>query len=281
MNNLSLWLKSKASILLVASAVFGVFMSNSYAQQSGLPINAAASVNGVIITNDMVEQGIKLALSQGQKDSPELRQAVIQKYIEVLLLSQKAEKDGLADSEKANTQLMLIRQNYLADLELSSYMTKNPISDADVQAEYNKELASLGPQGMIVEFKISDIAVATEADAQAALNRIKKGEPFDKVARSVSLAPNKVQGGAVGWVQAGQVSPQVAAVILNLAKGQVSQSPIQMQQGWYLIKLEDKRSAKPPTFEQAKTAIRNGMTQRKQMEFLSQLAKDSKIVIQQ
>lgn len=255
-------------------------ISPLYAQQSGLPINAAASVNGAIITNDMVEQGIKMALSQGQKDSPELRKAVVQKFIEVLLLSQKAEKDGLANSEKANTQLMLIRQNYLADLELSTFMANNPITEADVQAEYNKEVASLGPQGMIVEYKVSDIAVATEADAQAALNRIKKGEAFDKVAKTVSLGPNKAQGGAVGWVQPGQLGPQMGAVITSLSKGQVSQAPIQMGQGWYLVKLEDKRTSKPPTFEQAKAAIRAGMAQRKQFEFLSQIAKDSKIVIQ-
>jgi peptidyl-prolyl cis-trans isomerase C len=280
MNTVNSLFKSQLRSLLIAGLLSSAVMGGAYAQQSGLPINAAASVNGMIITNDMVEQGIKMALSQGQKDSPELRQAVVQKYIEVLLLSQRAEKDGLADSERANTQLMLIRQNYLADLELSTFMAKNPITDADVQAEYNKEIASLGPQGMLVEYKVSDIAVATEADAQAALNRIKKGEPFDKVARSVSLAPNKVQGGAIGWVQAGQVSPQIAAVLVNLGKGQVSQSPIQMQQGWYLIKLEDKKSSKPPSFEQAKAAIRNGMAQRKQMDFLSQLAKDSKIVVQ-
>jgi peptidyl-prolyl cis-trans isomerase C len=272
--------KSKLHVLLTVSFLSAVLMGSAYAQQSGLPINAAASVNGVIITNDMVEQGIKMAISQGQKDSPELRQAVVQKFIEVLLLSQRAERDGLADSEKANTQLMLIRQNYLADLQLSTFMAQNPISDADIQAEYNKEIASLGPQGMLVEYKMSDIAIATEADAQAALNRIKKGEPFDKVAKSVSLAPNKVQGGAVGWVQTGQVPPQISAVLVNLTKGQVSQSPIQLQQGWYLIKLEDKRSSKPPTLDQAKAAIRNGLAQRKQFEFLSQIAKESKIVIQ-
>ena len=272
------------SPMLVRSIAAGLFtatlMGAAIAQQSGLPINAAASVNGVIITNDMVEQGIKAAISQGQKDSPELRKMVIEKFIEVLLLSQQAEKDGLANSERANTQLAMIRQNYLADLELSTYMAKNPITDADIQAEYNKELASLGPQGMIVEYKVSDIAVASEADAQAALARIKKGESFDKVAKSVSLAPNKVQGGAVGWIQPGQVSPQLASVLITLAKGQVSPAPIQMQQGWYLIKLEDKRSNKPPTFEQAKPAIRAGMMQRKQFEFLSQIAKDAKIVIQ-
>jgi peptidyl-prolyl cis-trans isomerase C len=272
--------KSKLNTLLVVSFLSAVLMSAAHAQQSGLPINAAASVNGAIITNDMVEQGIKMAISQGQKDSPELRQAVVQKFIEVLLLSQRAESSGLANSDKANTQLMLIRQNYLADLQLSTFMAQNPISDADIQAEYNKEIASLGPQGMLVEYKMSDIALATEADAQAALNRIKKGEPFDKVAKSVSLAPNKVQGGAVGWVQTGQVPPQISAVLVNLAKGQVSQAPIQLEQGWYLVKLEDKRSSKPPTLDQAKAAIRNGLAQRKQFEFLSQIAKESKIVIQ-
>jgi peptidyl-prolyl cis-trans isomerase C len=260
---------------LIALAFFGV----AHAEQSGLPINAAASVNGAVITNDMVEQGIKVALSQGQKDSPELRKAVLEKFIEVLLLSQQAEKDGLANSDKANTQLMLIRQNYLADLELATFMEKNPISDADVQAEYNKQLASLGPQGTVVEYKISDIAVASEADAQAALNRIKKGEAFDKVARSVSLGPNKAQGGAGGWVQLGQVPPQFAAALANLAKGQTSM-PIGLQQGWYLIKLDDQKSSKPPTFEQAKQAIRASMAQRKQLEFVSEIAKNSKIVVQ-
>ena len=264
------------SLLIIALAAG---MGSICAQQSGLPINAAASVNGVIITNDMVEQGIRVALSQGQKDSPELRKAVIEKYIEVLLLSQQAEKDGLANSEKANTQLAMIRQNYLADLELATYMEKNPITDADVRAEYSRQVSSLGPQGMIVEYKISDIAVATEADAQAAMGRIKKGEAFDKVARSVSLAPNKAQGGAAGWVQPGQLPQSLSTTILNLNKGQVS-GPIQMQQGWYLIKVEDKRSSKPPTFEQAEKAVRAGLIQKRQFEFLSQIAKDSKIIVQ-
>jgi peptidyl-prolyl cis-trans isomerase C len=273
-----LFMKFHSIRFLVGALLAFGFVSAAYSQNS-LPVNAAASVNGFIISNDAVEQGIQAALSQGQKDSPELRKAVLGKMIEISLLSQQADKDGLANSDRANSQLALIRQNYLADLELSTYMSQNPVSDADVQAEYNREIASLGPQGMIVEYKVSDIAVATEADAQAALARIKKGESFDKVARSVSLAPNKVQGGAVGWVQAGQTLPQIASALTTLAKGQVSPAPIQMPQGWYLIKLEDKKSSKPPTFEQAKAAIRNGLMQKKQFEFLSQLRQGANIVV--
>jgi peptidyl-prolyl cis-trans isomerase C len=266
-------------IRFLASAVIALGFVTAAYSQNALPVNAAASVNGVIILNDVVEQGIQSALAQGQKDSPELRSAVLGKIIEITLLSQQADKDGLANSDRANRQLALIRQNYLADLELSTFMSKNPVTDADVQAEYSREIASLGAQGLIVEYKVSDIVVATEVDAQAALARIKKGESFDKVAKSVSLAPNKVQGGAVGWVQVGQTLPQIASVLTTLSKGQVSPAPIEMPQGWYLIKLEDKKSSKPPTFEQAKVAIRNGLTQKKQFEFVSQLRQSANIVV--
>jgi peptidyl-prolyl cis-trans isomerase C len=271
----------KSSILrLLFAAISLLMLVNGTQAQSSLPINTAASVNGLPISNDLVEQGIRSAIAQGQKDSPELRNAVLAKLIEITLLSQKAEQDGLANSDKANTQLAFMRQNYLAELELSNYMSQNPISDSDVKAEYDRELASLGPQGMITEYKLSDIAVATEADAQAALARIKKGESFDKVAKSVSLAPNKTQGGAIGWVQAGQTLPQIAAVLVKMKKGEVSPAPIQMPQGWYLIKLEDIRSTKPPTFEQAKASIRNVLTQKRQFEFLTKLKDSAKIIVQ-
>jgi len=53
-----------------------------------------------------------------------------------------------------------------------------------------------------------------------------------------------------------------------------------VQQGWYLVKLEDKRSSKPPSFDQAKPAIRAGLAQKKQYEFISEMAKNAKIVAQ-
>lgn len=66
---------------------------------------------------------------------------------------------------------------------------------------------------------------------------------------------------------------------MNPGKGPTS-AAIQVQQGWYLVKLEDKCSSKPPTLEQAKQAIRAGLAQKKQFEFISGIAKNSKIVVQ-
>ena len=269
----------KILIATTSLLILTAFSGAAYSQSSLGPATAA-TVNGAVISNDVVEQGIQLALSQGQKDSPELRNAVLGKLIEISLLSQQADKDGLANSDKANRQLAQIRQSYLADLELATFSSQNPVTDSDIQAEYNRQVASLGPLGTITEYKVSDIAVATEDNAKTALARIKKGESFDKVAKSVSLAPNKVQGGAVGWVQAGQVLPQIASVLVALSVGQVSPLPIKMPEGWYLIKLEDKKSSKPPTLQQATPAIRAGLTQKKQYEFLNTLRQTANIVVQ-
>jgi peptidyl-prolyl cis-trans isomerase C len=108
------------SISYLTSLVIALGLSTSAYSQNALPVNAAASVNGTIISNDVVEQGIQAALAQGQKDSPELRNAVLGKMIEISLLSQQAEKDGLANSDRANSPLALIRHNYLADLKKST-----------------------------------------------------------------------------------------------------------------------------------------------------------------
>ena len=247
--------------------------------QSSLPMNAAASVNGIIIWSDAVEQGIQASIARGQKETPELRNAVLGKLIEITLLAQKADQDGLADTEKANRQLALIRQNYLADLQLSTFIQKNPVIDAEVRSEYDRQIATLGPKAMIVEYKVSDIAVANEADAQAALARLKKGESFSAIAKQISLAPNKVQGGAVGWVQAGQTLPQIAGVLTTLPKGQFSPEPIKMPEGWYLVKVDDKRTSKPPSFEEAKVGIRKNLNQKKQLGFLMQLRKGADIIV--
>jgi peptidyl-prolyl cis-trans isomerase C len=44
--------------------------------------------------------------------------------------------------------------------------------------------------------------------------------------------------------------------------------------------LEDKKSSKPPTLDQAKAAIRAGLNQKKQFEYLNQLRQGASIVVQ-
>jgi peptidyl-prolyl cis-trans isomerase C len=52
-----------------------------------------------------------------------------------------------------------------------------------------------------------------------------------------------------------------------------------LQQAWYLVKLEDKKSSKPASFEQAEQSVKANLAQKKQLDLLSKIAKDSAIVI--
>ena len=141
----------KIFIATTSFLVLTAFSGLAYSQSS-LGSSTAATVNGAVISNDALEQGIQVALSQGQKDSPELRNAVLSKLIEISLLSQQADRDGLANSDKANRQLSQIRQSYLADLEMATFSSQNPVTDSDIQTEYNRQVASLGPQGTMTEY---------------------------------------------------------------------------------------------------------------------------------
>ena len=55
------------SIRLLICALMALGFATAAHSQDALPLNAAASVNGMIISNDTVEQGIQAALAQGQK----------------------------------------------------------------------------------------------------------------------------------------------------------------------------------------------------------------------
>ena len=266
-------------LIQIASLIGLLIFVQSIFAQNVTPKDYIAVVNGTEIPAVYFDIALKSALSHGEPDSADLRDVIKRKLITTTVLSQKSVHDGLEDGALVKASISQARQNILAEALISNFVSNNPVGDAEVKAEYERQIALLGPSGVVAQYQVSDIAVQSEEEASMALIRIKKGESFDKVAKSVSLAPNKVQGGAVGWVQAGQTLPQIASVLTTLSKGQVSPAPIQMPQGWYLIKLEDKKSSKPPTFEQAKAAIRNGLMQKKQFEFLSQLRQGANIVV--
>lgn len=75
-----------------------------------------------------------------------------------------------------------------------------------------------------------------------------------------------------------QILRPIADVMVNLNKGAISNSPIQVQGGWVIIKLEDKRTMKLPTFEEAKNQLRQALVQQYLAESIKRLRETAKIV---
>lgn len=243
-----------------------------------LPEGAAATVNGVALSGKVLEAAVRENTAKGLKDTPELRQALKEELIARELFAQEAARQGLDKTPLAIEQLAQIRQAFLVELLLNDYLGKNPVSDTEVRAEYDRQVADIGDLTTVQQYDISHILLAKEADARAVIAALKKGEDFAQLAQDKSLDPSKSEGGHLGWVLPNQIMPTLANVMVNLDKGSVAVAPIQTQLGWHVLKVNDRRSYQVPTFDESKNQIRLGLLQSKRLELLTRLRQAAKVV---
>ena len=221
-----------------------------------------ATVNGSAITQGLLNLNIRTLTSQGQKDTPELRQAIKEDLINKELIAQEATKLGLAKEIDFPDQIAQLKQNLLLQVYLEDHFRSDPITDAKMREEYERQRKLMGEGSNGTQYRLSQILVSNETDALDLIRRIQKGELFGKLAQEYSIdAGTKSQGGSLGWVLPGQVIPAVANAIPNLTKGGITLAPIQTQSGWVILKLDDKRAFKIPSFEEAKPQIRQAIVQ--------------------
>ena len=236
-----------------------------------------ASVNGTAIPDSQFNQTLTQALNQGQKDSPELRSAIKEELINREIVAQAATKQGLEKTPEAKQAWAQIRQNFLIELYWADFSKKNPITDEQIKAQYEKDVAQLKAVGDSQQYKVSLITVASQQDATAVIALLKKGDAFDKVAREKSIDPSKAQGGVVGWVLPTQLNKEVSTAITKLNKGAYTTIPVQTQSGWNIVKVDDKRPFKVPTLAEAQNQVRQQLLQQQRIELVNKLRSDAKV----
>jgi peptidyl-prolyl cis-trans isomerase C len=238
-----------------------------------------ASVNGVAISQGLLELNLKGAIAQGQKDSPELRQTLKEELINRELITQAATKEGLEKNLDLPSQVAQLKQTLMIQAYIENHFQKNPIPDTKLREEYDRQRKLIGEGASASQYRISQIIVANEGDAVDLIRRVQKGELFGKLAQEYSIDPaSKVNGGQLGWVLAGQVVPAVSNVMVNLNKGAISNAPIQTQGGWVIVKVDDKRPFMVPSFEESKPQLRQALVQQYLVETVKKLRETARIV---
>lgn len=251
----------KFSKLALLSALLAIATGAQAADEK-----AAALVNGVSIPQERVDIRVKAAAQQGQPDSPEFRKAVRDELINLEVISQTASKNGLDKQPDVAQQLELARQSVLTGAFVQDYAKNHPISDDVLKQEYEALKARVGNK----EYKLSHILVDSEDEATKVVAELKKGAKFAKVAKTKSKDPgSKNNGGDLGWAVPSNFVQPFADAVLKLSKGQVS-APVQTQFGWHIIKLEDTRELKVPTFEEMKP----NLEKRKQQEAIQKAVEE-------
>ncbi|PIU17418.1 MAG: peptidylprolyl isomerase, partial [Gallionellales bacterium CG08_land_8_20_14_0_20_59_87] len=252
-------------------ALFSTLLVASAATQAADADKAAALVNGAAIPQSRIDLRLKAATQQGQPDSPELRNALREDLINLEIISQEATKQGLEKQAETAQQLELARQSVLASAFVQDYVKTHPLDEALLKQDYEAMKARIGDK----EFKVSHILVPTEDEAKALAKRVKK-ESFSKVAKQKSQDPgSKDKGGDLGWTVPSNFVQPFGEAIGKLTKGQIS-APVQTQYGWHVIKLEDTRELKVPTFEEVKPNLEKRRQQETIQKAISELRSKAK-----
>ena len=88
---------------------------------------------------------------------------------------------------------------------------------------------------MTSQVRCSHILVKMQDEAKKAIERIKKGEDFGKLALEVSQCPSKKEGGDLGLFSRGMMVRPFEKAAFELEKGQLSE-PVKTEFGWHVIK---------------------------------------------
>jgi peptidyl-prolyl cis-trans isomerase C len=151
---------------------------------------------------------------------------------------------------------------------------RTEVTEAALKARYEQMLKTQPPEE---EVHARHILVPTEAEAKAALEEIKKGADFAEVSKKRSTGPTAATGGDLGFFTKDKMVPPFAEAAFKLQPGQVTEAPVQTQFGWHIIKVEARRKAEPPKFEDVRGQVHEMMTGEVVEKVVADLRKGAKI----
>jgi len=248
---------------------------------AGLTVFAAAHgqgnlarVNGVAIPQSRLDAVMKEFASQGRPDTPEVREALKQELINREIIVQEAVKKGLHKNPDVAALLDVQRQAVLINAYLQDQLRVQPISEDDIKKEYERVKATAAPK----EYKVRHILVESEDEAKQIIAQLKKGGNFEKIATDKSKDQgSKGRGGDLDWSTPGRYVPAFGQAITKLKKGELTEAPVQTQFGWHVIRLDDDRAAKFPSFEEVKPQIQQEMRQQAVNKVIGDLRSKAKV----
>jgi peptidyl-prolyl cis-trans isomerase C len=250
----------------VAAAAFACLSMGANAQN-------IAIVNGKAVPTSRAEALAQQVARSGRPMTPEVEGQIKEEVIAREIFMQEAQKRGLDATAEYKTQIELARQTILIRELFAEFQKTSAVTDADVQAEYDKFVAANGGK----EYRARHILVETQAQAEAILASLKKGGKFEDIAKKQSKDPGSgANGGDLDWAASGNYVKEFSDAMVALNKGQLS-APVQSQFGFHIIRLDDVREAQLPKLEDVKPQIVQQMTQQRMAAFQQELRAKAKV----
>ncbi|MDR6554231.1 peptidylprolyl isomerase [Paenibacillus qinlingensis] len=268
------WVWTSSVLLVGLIAYVSVFPPVSKSETAST--KAVAKVNGVEISSAKLYDALVASGGAQTLDS----------MITEELISQESKKAGVQITDADITaEIQTIKDSYGTEDEFTQALTnygmtiedlkKNmqsqvmlkkilepqvTITDDEIKKYYDENLESLKVPAQV---KASHISVATEAEAEAIIAKLKGGGDFAAIAKESSTdAATKDKGGDLGYISAGQGDPVFEAAAFALETGGVS-SAVQTASGYDVIKVTEHKAASTPTLADKTESIKKSLVDQK------------------
>lgn len=233
-----------------------------------------ATVNGVAISRQRLEQVVRQQTARGAQDNEQLRAQVREALINNELLVQEANRSGIAKKPDVQLQIELNRLELIANAVVAEHVRVNPVSDAEIQKEYDRARQQTGDR----EYRARHVLVATEDEAKAAIAEIKKGAKFEDVAQKRSTDEGtKGRGGDLDWNVPGNFDKVFSDAMVKLEKGKMTDVPVRTRFGFHVIQLDDVRAVNFPPLAQVRPQIQQRLVNVKIEALIRDLRAKAKI----
>ena len=220
---------------------------------------AFVTVNGVAVSQATADMFMANGKAQGMADTPESKDKIREELIRRELMLQEAKRTGIdrkpevaaeaeAEKQKMIAQAEAVKQTIIIRAYVRDFVKKNPVTDEQLKATYDAYRA----KGGSTEYKVRHILVNNEADAKAIIARLDQGAKFEELAKRSIDTGSLASGGDLGWSSPAKFVKPFADALVSLKKGGYSAAPVKSEFGYHVIKLEDTRPLKVPSFDEMK-----------------------------
>ncbi len=214
--------------------------------------------------------------------------AALAQYVRAILVQRVVLKRAAAESwdkkpaviaELARARDAALAESYLAD---ASAVDASYPSDGEIASAYDIAKPQLEvPRSLrlaqiyISKDKAKLDGVSKKLDAKAA--------DFAEIASASSEeSTSAARGGEIGWLTEEQIQPELREKISTLKLGAISK-PIELRDGWHILKVLDIREAHTPTLDQVRGELANRLREERQKlnrrDFLEKLTRENPVAI--
>jgi len=228
-----------------------------------LPAIAADDPVVAVVNGKEIRRSVVIEAQQG---IPQARQLPLEQIYDQLLdqvitnelVLDQAKKQKIEDDPKVKEAFNDAKNNILRRAWVAKKVEAD-ITEAQVKARYDELIKTVQPQEQV---HARHILVDSEDAAKAVLADLKSGVSFEDEAKAKSKDPSgKTNGGDLGFITQNETVKEFSDAAFALKPGEMTTTPVKTQFGYHIIKVEDRRMAPPPTFDEAKGQVRQELAQ--------------------